>query len=358
MSDFIIRKPVILREREYSYSDVETLKKTHPITDEIDLYEAQSSEVFDVLFPPLRLDPERKQKFSEFLAKRRGETATGDWIYFPWNGKLLHTVRETELLLLRTNRNKNLINTEEQKRLSASVVGVVGLSIGNSIATGLAYSGIGRTMKLAEFDDVETTNLNRIRAGLTAVGSPKLQATSEEIYEIDPHIDLVLFPRGLTKENLSGFLGEPAPHLVFEAIDDFEMKVRLRIAARAAGIPVIMLTNLGDSILIDVERYDLDRTTPIFNGLIGDVPDEILSGPVSEADKQKYAVSIVGKENVPQRAMESLSEIGKTLVGRPQLMSTVAVSGGVATHLARRIILDESLPSGRKLVRFDEAFLT
>lgn len=352
-----ILKPLILRDGEYSYGDIETLRETYPVTETIDLYEAQSSEVFDVLFPPLRFDPVRNQEFSEFLTKRHSKSAEGDWIYFPWSQKLLHTVCETELLLLRTNRNKNIINNEEQRLLSDCVVGIVGLSIGNSIATSLAYSGIGRTMKLAEFDDIETTNLNRIRAGLQTVGSPKLQVASEEIYEIDPHINLLTIPNGLTKENLAEFLGKPAPRFVFEAIDDFEMKVRLRIAACSAGIPVIMLTNLGDSILIDVERYDLNRTLPIFNGLIGNVSEEILSKPISEADKQKYAVEIVGKENVPRRAIESLSEIGETLIGRPQLMSTVTVSGGIAAYLARRIILGEPLPSGRKLIRFDEVFL-
>ena len=49
------------------------------------------------------------------------------------------------------------------------------------------------------------------------------------------------------------------------------MKVALREAARLARVPVVMLANLGDNVLVDIERYDLEPDLPIFNGILGDI---------------------------------------------------------------------------------------
>ena len=81
-----------------------------------------------------------------------------------------------------------------------------------------------------------------------------------------------------------------------------------------------------------------------------------MAGEISEEDIKRYAVQIVGRENVPPRAMESLKEINKTLVGRPQLLSTVIIGSGVAAYLAREIALGNKVKSGRRLVKFDEVF--
>ncbi len=354
------RKPFILYEGKNTPADVEKFKEKHGIKETRDMYESQLQELFGITYPSLRSKPDYQKRLNEFIKTKTqpGEILHGNWIYFPWSHELFHIVAEAELFALRTNRNKNLITHAEQEKLYQFTVGVAGLSIGGGIALSVAYSGISKAMKLADYDVLETTNLNRIRAGLRDIGAPKIGITARQIYEVNPYADLFLFDTGITQDTLREFVsGDPAPNLIFEAIDDFEMKIRLRLAAREAGIPIVMLTNLGDSILIDVERYDLDRKLSLFNGLIGNIHEEILSKPITEADKQKYAVSIVGIENVPKRALESLPEIGKTLVGRPQLMSTVTVAVGIAAYLARRIALGESVPSGRKLVRLQNIFI-
>lgn len=286
------------------------------------------------------------------------EETSSRWVHFPWRKQLVHMLTEKELNELRTNRNRNLLTTAEQKKLEKFTVGVIGLSIGNSMAATLAYGGVSQTMKLAELDTLETSNLNRIRASVADIGQPKINITAQHIYEINPYAKLHLFSKGLTDPTLDKFItGSPKPKIILEAIDDLKMKMKIRLAARAAGIPVIMITNLGDRLLIDVERYDLDDTTPLFNGLIGETPEEILDQPISDADINKYVIKIVDPSNVPERAMSSVKSIGDTLVGRPQLMSTVTIGGAVASYLARRIALGHSVPSGRRLVKFNEVWI-
>jgi hypothetical protein len=275
-------------------------------------------------------------------------------MYFPWSGVLLHTVNGEEYQKLRTNRNQLLITSVEQAKLANASVGVTGLSVGNGIAVSLAYMGIG-VFRLAEFDTLETANLNRLRSGIPHLGDPKLDVTLEQLYEINPYAEVQTWPAGLKGDDLSGFLdGGRRLDVVFDEIDDFGMKVRLRMAARDAKVPVIMLTSLGDNILVDVERYDTEPDLPLFHGLLGDLPEEILRNPIGEKEKIKYAMQLVGAQYIPTRALESLLQINRTIVGRPQLYSTIAVDGGLAAYLVRRIILGQSLPSARSYLSFDK----
>ncbi|MBI2038014.1 MAG: ThiF family adenylyltransferase [Candidatus Magasanikbacteria bacterium] len=349
--------PIILAEGSYNQADLDLLIKNNEIVKTVDIYAQQMTEYFEISNPALKgstdLPAAAKKYVDENMSKGK---LFGSWIYYPWSRVLVHSVTQDKYFELRTNRNKNLIDAKEQEKLYNLNVGVLGLSIGSSMAIGLAYSAIAGQMKLADFDTLSTSNLNRLKAKMSDVGRKKIEIAAEQIFEINPYQNLELFENGVDKNSLDSFLAEnPKPELIFEAIDDFEIKIRLRMAARNLGIPVIMLTNLGDSLLVDVERYDKDKTTPILNGMIEQsVVEEILSGRCSEADKNRFAVQVVGVENVPKRAMDSLKEIGLSLVGRPQLMSTVTIGGGLASFLARKIALGEDLPSGRKIIKWDE----
>lgn len=328
-----------------------------PIWKVRDIYEIQLREIFCITHPFLKQNINYRMLEKKFLKKRKSTSdLCGNWIYFPWNGILLHTVNEKEYFELRTNRNKNLITQSEQNILAKSVIAVFGLSVGSHVATALAYNGIGSFIKLAEFDTLDTTNLNRIRAQVDQIGEQKISITAQQIYEINPYASLKLYPHGLMKNNLADIIvKKPIPNIIFEMIDSFEMKIHLRLKARKLKIPVVSLWNIGDQILIDIERYDLHKNLPLFNGAIGNVPERILNNPdVTDAMKHQYAVSLAGKKNIPKRAIESILEIGKTLIGRPQLMSTVSVSGGLSVFFAKQILLGKLIKSGRKIFKFDD----
>lgn len=354
------QKPIVLYEGKNTEEDLEKLKKEMSVWKICDIYKGQLEELFEIDNPKLKKKSGYKTEMEKFVEERISpkQTLVGNWIYFPWNGRLVHSVNKKEYLQLRTNRNKNLITAEEQEKLSAFTVGMLGLSVGSHIALNLTYGGVGNTMKLAEYDTLDTTNLNRIRARIDEIEEPKINITARQIYEVNPYADLVLFNQGITDENLDEFVfQEPAPKIIFEIIDNFEMKIKLRLKAKKARIPVAMFANIGDRILFDIERYDLDGNLPLFNGLAGSAPEEIIKHPdLTDEDKNKYAVSLTGIENIPQRALDSVKEIDKTLVGRPQLMSTVSITGGLAAYITKQIALGKPIPSGRKLVKFRDLF--
>ncbi len=354
-------EPIILFEGKYTYKDLIFFKKKHKIRGIIDIYLPQQEEFFEIRNPKLKFSKNFRIKRQDYINKlrKRKRELLGNWVYFPWNGYLVHMVNEKEYNELRTNRNRNLITKAQQKKLYNFTVGVVGLSVGSSIAIGFAYHGVAKRMKLAERDVLETTNLNRIVANLADIGQKKIDIALRAIYDINPYAEIFPYDKGLDEKSLIGFLrSKPKPKVIFDEIDDFKMKVLIRVKARHARIPVIMMTNLGDSILVDVERYDKERNLELFNGRVGKLPERILKkGEITNEDEQRFAIGLVGKKNLTPEIIESVKKIGKTLVGRPQFSSTVAVSGGIASYLVRQLALNRDLPSGRRLIKFEETFI-
>ncbi|MBU1895520.1 ThiF family adenylyltransferase [Patescibacteria group bacterium] len=353
-----LNQPTIFREGEYTEEDLLKFKRKEKIWEEVDIYSDQLRELFEIQNPKLAIALDLENKLNDFVRSKEPLILKGNWVFFPWTGKIVHMLGEKDYYDLRTNRNKLLITTEEQEKLYQTTVGVVGLSVGSSIVKCLTSSAIANSLKLAEYDIIETSNLNRIQAGVDKIGRKKMDILCQQVYEVNPYAKLFLYADGLEEKNIDEFLsGTPKPKLIFEIIDDFEMKIKLRLAAREAGVPVVMFSNLGDRVLVDIERYDLDDKLSLFNGLLGDLPEKMLENPDKTNEKKnEYAVKLAGKDNIPERAIDSVKKIGEELVGRPQLMSTVSVVSGLATYITRRIILGDTSLKGRILINFDNLF--
>lgn len=338
-------KPTIFVEGSYTSQDIEDFKKSEKVWRESDIHSLQLAEVFEINNPALLRSPDFKEKLLEYIKENSGDEK-GNWVYYPWSGEFVHCVSEADHFALRTNRNKNLITKEEQDLLYSKSILVTGMSVGNIIATGLVYAGFAKDLIIADFDTIETANLNRLRAGVADIGKSKIQFAAEQIYEINPYINLHTYPEGLKKPDLENLT--VTPDIIIDEIDDFAMKVELRFFAQKNNIPVVMMTSLGDNVLIDIERYDLDDGAKPFAGIVDqETLQKITQGEVSELEKVKYAIDLVGKEYIPTKALGSLFEIGNSLVGRPQLASTILLDGGMATIVVKSIILREGAATGR-----------
>ncbi len=350
-------KPILFSEGNSKLEELQKLESSYPSIEKIDLYEQQLEETLEILYPSPKTREENK---ADFLKSKIGNDSKliGTWAFFPWNKTLLHILNDSDLYNLRTNRNRELITLNEQTKLKDLNIGIAGLSIGSNLAFTLSHLGI-RNFKLADFDKLSTSNLNRVMASLKDLGKNKATLTAQNIYETDPFSNIELFTEGINNSNLSEFLaGKTKLSVVVDSIDDFEMKIRLRDLAKKERIPVLMFTNLGDSTLIDIERYDTDPELEIFNGLLADVPNEILNSEMTDENKKKFAAKLVGIDNVPTRALGSLLKMGTELVGRPQLASTVSTSAGLAAFIVRAVALGQNCVSGRYLVHYPTAIFS
>jgi len=310
-----------------------------------DQFTHQASELLRLADPArLLTQPELADAFKQYQAGRPLDEM-GVWVYYPWSNRVVHLLDEDEFVAVRTNRNRNKITAAEQARMSGARIGVIGLSVGQSVALTMAMERSFGEIRLADFDTLDLSNLNRIRAGVHNIGVPKVVMAAREIAEIDPFLRVTVFDEGIRGENIEAFLHDGGKlDVLVEECDSLEVKILARNAARRARIPVVMDTS--DRGMIDVERFDNEPERLLFHGL---VPEEKLANTaqLQPAERMQLLMSIVDFERLSPRMKASLQEVRKTLATWPQLASAVVAGGGHAAEIARLILCGEPVRSGR-----------
>ena len=305
----------------------------------------QLRELVETRNPTRTLSPRELRTEIEAVLAGVSPMQYGTWVYYPWSRRLVHILDRTEFIELRTNRNQYKITAEEQRTLGTKKVGIVGLSVGQSVALTMAIERSMGELRLADFDTLGLSNLNRLRAGLHNIGVPKVYITAREIAEIDPFIVVKCYPDGIAQDTIDDFLLSGGPlDLLIDECDSLDIKVWLRHHARHYKIPVLMETS--DRGLVDVERFDLEPTRPLFHGLVGDLSPQQLGG-LSTNDKVPYVLQIIGEPTISNRARASMLEVGHSIKTWPQLASAVTLGGGAAADVARRMNLGTLRHSGR-----------
>ncbi|KAK0111117.1 hypothetical protein ONS95_001493 [Cadophora gregata] len=257
-----------------------------------DSIQDQLEELIEVRSPWLRLKGEALNQL--VLAHLDGTPIDfyGTYVFFPWRKELLHILPKDEFIEVRTSRNRYRITPSEQTRLSSKGVGVIGLSVGSATALTLALEGVGGELRIADFDVLSLSNTNRLRSPISNIGVNKAVLCAREMYEINPYLNIKVFPTGLQEGNFEEFLSNGRKlDLLIEECDDLPMKVFAREQARKHGIPVIMETS--DKGMLDVERFDQEPKRPLFHGLMGDMDSKRIRA-LGPKERIPYQLRIVG----------------------------------------------------------------
>lgn len=279
----------------------------------------------------------------------------GVWVYYPWKSILIHLVGEEDFIELRTSRNMYKITPAEKKLLSKKVVGVIGLSVGQSVSLTMAIERNFGILRIADFDTLELTNLNRIRSGLDSLGLLKTTMVAREIAEIDPFLEVEIFSSGITKDNIAQFLeGNKKMDLLIEECDSLDIKILARLEAKKKGIPVLMDTS--DRGMIDIERFDLEPERKIFHGKI-DIEDPSSLEGLPYEEKIPFILELIGAKKMSPRLKSSMIEVGESITTWPQLASDVTLGGAITTKIARQILLGEAVMSGRYYTEKEEEWI-
>lgn len=318
----------------------------------LDLFSSQKKELFKIRSPKQRLSPSDTDALYNNWIENRSSDIEGTWVYYPWLNKMIHILDKEEFIELRTSRNKFKITPSEQTSLFSKKIGIIGLSVGHAVALSIATERICSTLKLADFDTIELSNLNRIKTGIQNIGLNKCVVTAREIAEIDPFINIECYQEGLTDENLEAFLLEGGKlDILVDECDGLEMKIACRQMAKKYQIPVVMETS--DKGMLDVERFDLESDRSILHGFLDGIPPERLKN-ISPEDRLPLVLKIVDAKNSSLRGQLSLIEVGQSISTWPQLASAVTLGGGVVTDVCRRILLDQYHESGRYYVDLEK----
>jgi tRNA A37 threonylcarbamoyladenosine dehydratase/nitroreductase len=321
-----------------------------------DTLDMQLLELATTRAPWLKANPVELAERARLLLGGQRLDVYGTWVFFPWSGKLVHVLPEAEYRELRSARNHYKITKEEQAVLGTKRIGIIGLSVGQASAVTMAQEGVGRTFRLADFDALSLSNMNRLRAPVASLGVPKVIIAAREMAEIDPYLTIEIHPEGVTEANATAFLlgdGTPAGRLdlLVEECDSLHVKLQVRELAAEHRIPVLMETN--NCGMLDVERFDLESGRPPLHGLLRDVRASDVKS-LSSRDKVPYVLGILGEDSFTPRMSSSMFEVDETLSSWPQLGSGVALGAALVTDTARRILLGTLTASGRYFVDLEQ----
>lgn len=324
---------------------------------QLSIHNQLNSQIFELVKlsnPTLVNDEEElKNKFDAFLSSIKMEEF-GNWVFYPWNNNLIRTLPEEEFIQVRTIRNKYKITQAEQDLLKTKCVGIVGLSVGQSVSLALAMERIAGSLRIADFDHLELGNMNRIRTGLHNIGLPKTLVVAREIAEIDPYIHIDCFHEGVTAENIDSFFefeGKKLDILIDEC-DSIDVKIALREKARKLKTAVLMDTS--DRGMLDVERFDLDQAMDLFHGLVTSDDLNRLKHAKSSDEKVDIVSKIINADTMSEGLRNSMKEIGETITTWPQLGADVMLGGAITAMMTRKILLNKSKITGRFFVDFDQ----
>jgi len=117
-----------------------------------------------------------------------------------------------------------------QKRLKNARVLVIGAGgLGSPALLYLAAAGVG-TIGIAEFDEVDESNLQRqIIHGQSDIGKSKAQSAKESILETNPHVNVVLHEERLDNDNVLGIFEQY--DLIVDGTDNFATRYMVNDAA-------------------------------------------------------------------------------------------------------------------------------
>ena len=320
----------------------------YPTVDFIESVHGQLCELMGILDPKAKLsDPQRVSRTDAFLAEHGGVQAYGVWVYYPWLQKAIHILEEKDFITVRTNRNMYKITAEEQALFGTKKIGVIGMSVGKAIARVLTTERLCGEIRIADFDRLALSNLNRIQTSLVNIGMPKTTIVAREIAEQDPFIRVRVFQEGVTEKNMEDFLLEGGKlDVLIDECDSIDVKIQCRLAARAQRIPVIMETN--DRGMLDVERFDLEPNRPLFHGLMDEEGLGDLSKLGTSGEKAPFVAKIIGLEDASVDLKSSMLGIDFLLESWPQLNSDVSSGSALVADEVRLIFLRHSVRSFRR----------
>jgi tRNA threonylcarbamoyladenosine dehydratase len=349
---------IIVMNGAESEKELEQLIQREPISAVIDNYDEQYADLFISRRPDVH-----KMSFEEKVRIVGEEIKTlnasseswqkGSWVYYPWSKSLLHVLAREDFLELRSIRNHNLITADEQKTLESFNVACAGMSVGSNVALAIGISSYSQKLKIADGAVLSGSNLNRVLGGVGDVGLSKSLVVARKLREMNPYHTIERFGN-VTGENVKDFFESPWPiHAVVDEMDNLQMKVLLRIEARKRGLPVIMATDLGDDVMLDVERFDLEPNRPFFHGLVENA-EQLLTKDVDRAEFMRRANMIIGFQNASARVQKCIMQIGNEIAAPPQLGGTTLMTGSIVAYAIRKIALGEGLRSGRTIISLDK----
>jgi adenylyltransferase/sulfurtransferase len=201
-----------------------------------------------------------------------------------------------------------------QKRLKNAKVLVIGAGgLGSPALLYLAAAGVG-TLGIAEFDEVDESNLQRqVIHGQSDVGKSKALSAKESIAEVNPLVDVVLHEGRLDNDNVMDvFRGYD---LIIDGTDNFATRYMVNDAAYFLGIPYVWGSIYRFDGQASVFAPTLSDEAPCYRCLYPEPPPPGMVPSCAEGGVLGVLCAAIGSIQVNE-GIKLLTGIGDPLVGK------------------------------------------
>ena len=321
---------------------------------------------------------EEWEKYSQKLLEIEGNRLDyGFYAYYPQRNELVrfcpsywhHVVSVASSSKLLADPKNALTWAEIRHLFENTTIAVAGCSVGSSVINSVVMDLRPANLKIADKSVYKMENINRVQLAYYEMVKNQAQRTSaidlslknksavvaDQLYAIDPFLNVYTYEEGINSDNIDEFLGEVGgtvkTDIVVEEVDDPRVKIFIREEARKRQLPVIMVTDIGSAVQLDVLRYDKDKNLPLSWGVSDEVLKEKMEKVYEQAGNKKAFFEFVDVLIGPDYRQGELNEIIQERVEIPtstiipQLGSTVAMAGAIAAESIARIRLGFDLPS-------------
>ena len=206
------------------------------------------------------------------------------------------------------------VGMDGQKRLKNAKVLVIGAGgLGSPALLYLAAAGVG-TIGIAEFDEVDESNLQRqVIHGQSDVGKSKALSAKESIAETNPYVNVVLHEERLDNDNvMQVFEGYD---LIIDGTDNFATRYMVNDAAYFLGIPYVWGSIYRFDGQASVFAPKLVDDAPCYRCLYPEPPPPGMVPSCAEGGVLGVLCAAIGSIQVNE-AIKLLTGIGDPLVGK------------------------------------------
>ena len=211
-----------------------------------------------------------------------------------------------------------------QKRLKNAKVLVIGAGgLGSPALLYLAAAGVG-TLGIAEFDEVDESNLQRqIIHQQSDIGKSKAQSAKESVLETNPYVNVVLHEERLDNDNvMQVFEGYD---LIVDGTDNFATRYMVNDAAYFLGIPYVWGSIYRFDGQASVFAPTLAEDAPCYRCLYPEPPPPGMVPSCAEGGVLGVLCASIGSIQVNE-AIKLITGIGDAAVGQLVIYDALELS--------------------------------
>lgn len=218
------------------------------------------------------------------------------------------------------------VGLEGQRKIKHASVMVVGAGgLGSPVGLYLAAAGVGH-MGIVDYDQVEMSNLQRqVLHGMSTLGTPKAESARKRMLDINPTIQVDVFPTAITSENAFGL--SKGFDILVDGTDNLPTRYLINDLSVLTGRPFVfgaVFRFEGQVSLFDA------RSGPCYRCVFGEPPPP---------------------ELVPTCADNGVFGIMPGLVGLLQATETLKIILGIGETLSGKLVLINALDTSFQTVQ-------